>query len=113
MRETELCMYVHGKIFTSDDDLPYADTMIVENGVIQWIGQKEQAPSVNCKEVDLHGACVIPGFIDAHMHPLMLADYSRQISALPPQVHSIEELIEKIKVRSRELQDEEWIEGWG
>ena len=56
MRETESCMYVHGKIFTSDDDQLYADTMIVEDGVIQWIGQKEQAPSVKCKEAGLHGA---------------------------------------------------------
>lgn len=113
MRETEPCMYVHGKIFTSNDDQLYADTMIVEDGVIQWIGQKEQAPCGKYKKVDLLGACVIPGFIDAHMHPLMLADYSQQISALPPQVHSIEELIEKIKERSQESQNGEWIEGWG
>lgn len=56
---------------------------------------------------------MIPGLIDAHMHPMMLADYSRQISALPPEVGSIEELVEKIRERRMRQKPGEWILGWG
>lgn len=87
--------------------------MIVSNGMIQWIGKKENIPDGNYEHVDLKGACVVPGFVDAHMHPVMLADFSKKISALPPEVHSIEELKEKIRQVRETQQPGEWIEGWG
>ena len=65
------------------------------------------------ERVNLKGACVVPGFIDAHMHPVMLADFSKKISALPPEVHSIEELKERIRQVRKTKKAGEWIEGWG
>ncbi len=56
---------------------------------------------------------MVPGFIDAHMHPVMLADFSKKISALPPEVHSIEELKERIRQVRKTKKAGEWIEGWG
>lgn len=112
-KREEARMYFHGKIFTSDKENLYADAMIVEDGVIRWIGREDQAPEGTYKRHDLKGACVIPGLVDAHMHPMMLADYSRQISALPPEVHSIEELVEKIRERRKHQKPGQWIQGWG
>ena len=40
--------------------------IIVENGLIQWVGAETDAPnglSINC-----HGALVTPGLIDCHTH---------------------------------------------
>lgn len=109
--------YRNGKIFTADENHSFVDTMIVENGRIVWTGKEENAEDCGYKEtdrtVDLNGECVLPGFVDAHMHPVMLADFSRKISALPPKVHSIEELIQEIThVRERQKPGQ-WIEGWG
>ena len=112
-KQEESRLYFHGKIFTSDKENLYADAMIVEDGVIRWIGREDQAPEGTYKRHDLKGACVIPGLVDAHMHPMMLADYSRQISALPPEVHSIEELVEKIRERRKHQKPGHWIQGWG
>ena len=112
-KQEESRLYFHGKIFTSDKENLYADAMIVEDGIIRWIGRESKMPEGNCKRYDLEGACVIPGLIDAHMHPMMLADYSRQISALPPEVGSIEELVEKIRERRMRQKPGEWILGWG
>lgn len=107
------CIYENGKIFTSDVENPYGEAMLVEDGVIRWVGKKEEIPAGNYKRVDLKGRRVLPGFVDAHMHPVMLADYSKQISALPPKVHSIEELIEEIR-KCRERQGPgKWCQGWG
>ena len=109
--------YRNGKIFTADENHSFVDTMIVENGRIVWTGKEENAKDCGYEEndrtVDLAGACVLPGFVDAHMHPVMLADFSKKISALPPKVHSIEELIQEIThVRERQKPGQ-WIEGWG
>ena len=94
------CIYKNGKIFTSDRENLQAEAMLVEGGFIRKVGTAEEieelAP-VGCRSVDLQGRRVIPGFVDAHMHPMMLAEYSRQISALPPKVNSISELIEAIR----------------
>lgn len=107
------CLFENGIIFTSDDTNLYADAILVSNGMIQWIGKKENIPDGDYEHVDLKGACVVPGFVDAHMHPVMLADFSKKISALPPEVHSIEELKEKIRQVRETQQPGEWIEGWG
>ena len=35
--------YVNGKIFTSDDSNLYAEAMIVEDGVITWVGKEVES----------------------------------------------------------------------
>ena len=105
--------YVNGKIFTSDDSNLYAEAMIVEDGVITWVGKEVDMPAEDYEKVDLAGKRVLPGFVDAHEHPAMLAEMSKQISCLPPVVHSIEELIEKIKEVRAQQGPGEWIKGWG
>ena len=113
-------LYTNAKIFTSDRDHLYADAMLVEDGDILWVGAgtPEDVPD---EVVDLKGKTVIPGLIDAHMHPLMLAEYSKQIACLPPKVNSIEDLIAEIARVRQEIIDTgdagrdeiPWICGWG
>lgn len=118
-------LYRHGRIFTADKENRYADAMIVAAGKIRWVGKEDslaEEQKEQMEKVDLGNACVIPGFVDAHMHPVMLADYATWISALPPRVHSIAELTEEIKKVRMEREKEgktgagwdgRWIEGWG
>lgn len=106
-------VYVNGKIFTSDDSNLYAEAMLVTDGRVQWVGKKADIPAGDYDTVDLEGRRVLPGFIDAHMHPIMLADFSKKISALPPAVNSLEDLSQEIR-RVREKQEAgQWIQGWG
>ena len=112
----KVCIYENGKIFTSDKENLYGEAMLVEDGFIRKVGKAEEIEklaSQDCQRVDLQGHRVIPGFIDAHMHPMMLADYSRQISALPPKIHSIEELIQAIREKREEQGPGKWCLGWG
>ena len=109
-------IYENGKIFTSDEANLHADSMVVENGYIKWIGKKEDRPNFDYPVVDLNNACVLPGFVDAHMHPVMLADFSKEISALPPKVNSIADLIKEIKLKANQMKKDKkdgWILGWG
>ena len=80
------CIYENGKIFTSDKENLYAEAMLTEEGVIRKVGSREEVEKLapqGCERVDLQGSRVIPGFVDAHMHPLMLADYSRRYRLCP------------------------------
>lgn len=109
--------FEHALIATQDPDTPHADTMVVDGERIAWIGWAADLPSAYagaaCETVDLGGARVIPGFVDAHMHAVMLADYSRQISALPPKINSIAELIVAIREQRAHQDADTWIHGWG
>ncbi len=75
----------------------YADAMAVKDGLIAWIGEAAELDTTDEEVVDLQGKRVLPGIIDSHMHPVMLAANQRQIVCLPPYINSIEELIEAIK----------------
>ena len=78
--------YINGKIFTSDRENLHAEAMTVENGRITWVGAQADLPAGPYDEtVDLQGRRVLPGFVDAHEHPVMLADFSKKISSLRPR----------------------------
>lgn len=72
--------FVNGKIFTSDREKPYAESFIAEDGYITWIGNREDMPGGEYEYVDLDEKRVIPGLIDCHMHPVILADCAKKIS---------------------------------
>lgn len=107
-------LYTNGRIFTSDESNLHADSMLVEDGIIKWIGNSETCPDKSFSEIiDLENKCVLPGFVDAHMHVGMMAGQIRQISCLPPRVNSIEELVAEIKKTADRISCDRWIEGWG
>ena len=105
--------FINGKIFTSDRENLYAESFIAEDGYITWIGKREDMPEGQYEYVDLGGKRVIPGLIDCHMHPVILADCAKKISCLPPAVSSIEELAEVIRETAENKKEGEWIQGWG
>lgn len=109
-------LFINGKIFTFDIDTPYAEAMAVKDGKIVWIGSNEEASSFvsgSVETIDLRGKRTLPGLVDCHMHAMMLADFSSQISALPPAVDSIEALVAAIAERRAQQGPNTWIQGWG
>lgn len=107
-------IFFNGKIYTADPENPFADCMVVKNGKVTYVGEFDgMGEHKGVQLIDLEGARVLPGFVDSHMHPIMLANSCKQISALPPAVHSIEELIEEIKKVRQTQGPDEWIQGWG
>ncbi|MED4228565.1 amidohydrolase [Neobacillus cucumis] len=105
--------FFNGKIFTANPEQPYANTMIVRNGRIAWIGEESDLERIEGECMDLKGQRVIPGLIDAHMHPLWLANASKQIACTPPFVNSIVDLVEQIRKSCKVNETGKWIEGWG
>jgi predicted amidohydrolase YtcJ len=105
--------FINGKIFTSNPEQPYADTMIVQDGRIVWIGEQVNLTNIVGDCIDLDSHRVLPGFIDSHLHPLWLANAATQIACTPPLVHSIAELKEEIRNVCMSNKLDNWIEGWG
>ncbi|WP_276676926.1 amidohydrolase family protein, partial [Caldibacillus debilis] len=103
--------FVNGKIFTGKNERDFVSAMKVTDGKIEWIGPSEQADAPD--PVDLQGKTVVPGFIDAHAHPRLLADIAGQAAITIPEVTNIEEAIAALKKQAEKTPDGGWIEGWG
>ena len=106
-------VFVNGKIFTSNSDMPYASGMVIEDGFIKWIGNDEDIKDKYPNVIDLKGSRVLPGLIDAHMHPLSLANVSKGVPCLPPDTNSIEDLITHIKKKRQDQGPDKAIIGRG
>lgn len=106
-------LFFNGRIYTANTQKPWATAMLVENGRIVWVGDEKDFPQIEGESINLNGKRVLPGFIDAHQHPLMLANAAKQIACVPPSAYSIRVIIEQIKERIAATGKNQWIEGWG
>lgn len=117
MEPNGLTLFTNARILTEDPLLPEASAMAVAGERIAWVGSGDRIPGEVTEAagevVDLAGARVVPGFIDAHMHAVMLAGFAPQISSLPPAVNSIEDLVLAIGRRRAEQGPGKWVQGWG
>jgi predicted amidohydrolase YtcJ len=60
-------------IYTVDDDNPWAEAIAVDEGRISYVGGNsgvEAHVDSNTEIIDARGQLLLPGFIDAHVHPL-------------------------------------------
>lgn len=106
MNET---IYYNGTILTSEDRLPTAKAVVVEDGRIRAVltedTEVETWKGLAAAAVDLKGKVLIPGFIDGHSHFFQNTFEALQLNArLSPlgKADSVELLIETLK---EQLQD--------
>ena len=65
---------INGKIYTVNPKMPWAEAVVVDSNTIVFIGSTADAKKYIGSETrvtDLNGRMVMPGFIDAHMHPAL------------------------------------------
>jgi len=104
---TEPLNLINGKIITLNNSIPIAENITIKNGKIYSLNQ----PNSSFKTIDLSGACVIPGFIDAHFHVTNLGKRLEMVNL--KNIDSEEKIVELIFQKSKELQKGEWLQGFG
>ncbi len=65
--------YINGSIHTFDQELTVVDSILVKDGIIQYIGNTDDVISHANEEIeviDLAGKMMMPSFHDAHAHPV-------------------------------------------
>lgn len=109
--------YTHGRIYTNDPSLPWADALAVSEGRITCIGRTDHVV-IDCgggqegvETINLHGQFVMPGFNDAHVH---LGGAAADELAVPlVGVPSAEEMQKRVAAAVAQHKPGEWITGGG
>jgi len=63
--------FLNGTVITMNDDLPIAEAVLIQDGLIIAVGSDEEISILGGDEadvIDLQGRTMLPGFIDAHSH---------------------------------------------
>ena len=86
----------NAKIFTSNDAMPWAETIIIRDGLIVYVGDhnRERWKAIaggDAKVYDMMGKMIIPGIIDSHTHPGMVSQSTWHIKL--PWTENVEELL--------------------
>jgi predicted amidohydrolase YtcJ len=105
---------IHGRFITMDQARPKAESVAITGDRITWIGTDAEAQKLfigKSRVVDLQGATVLPGLIDAHGHLLELGKSLLRINL--KGINSEAEAVAKVKERVTSAAPNEWILGWG
>ena len=66
----------NGQIYTVDDSQPWAEAVAIENGRFEYVGNADGVRAFidsDTVEYDLQGRFVLPGLVDSHTHPGLVA----------------------------------------
>lgn len=106
-------LYTNATIYTANDGQPTAAAMHVVDGVIKAIGPADEVlGDVGDEIVDLSGAVIVPGFIDAHGHVTGLGQLSAGVLDLSG-TKSYQEVLDRVAARVADTPEGDWIIGRG
>lgn len=104
-------------VFTSDTNQPHAQGFAVTNGrfvsvdsdeaIAAWVGSKTVV-------LELAGKTVVPGFIDAHLHPQPIyPEDSRwaSVDCRPDKVRTIDDLVAALRRKADQTRPGLWVSG--
>jgi predicted amidohydrolase YtcJ len=106
-------------IHTVDDGATTATAMLIDGGRILAVGTAADCEAaatlarLEPERVDLGEAVVVPGFIDAHAHPLMYGQMMTWVDCGPAKARSILDIIALLKTAAAELPAGRPVRGYG
>ncbi|PYT63123.1 MAG: amidohydrolase [Acidobacteria bacterium] len=107
-------LLLNAHVVTMNDKQPSAEAIAVQGERIIWVGTSGEAKRLYSKAartIDLHGATVLPGIIDAHTHLINLGESLVRLNL--KDIPSENEIVERVKQRAASAAPGDWILGWG
>ena len=91
--------FINAKIFTARSETDFVSAFSMDStGHITWVGETSELDTkTRAVAVDLQGRTVLPGLLDMHVHPALMASTADAVECLPPRVTSIAELIQALR----------------
>ena len=106
-------LLLNAHVITMNQKMDVVQAIAVQGDRVAWTGSNDEARRSfsGVRTIDLQGATVLPGIIDAHTH---LIELGRSLSRLNlKDVGSEQEAIVRVKQKLSSTPPNEWILGWG
>ncbi|WP_243228315.1 amidohydrolase [Microbacterium sp. CIAB417] len=104
--------FTNGRVFTGESETRFASAFRITDGRIDWVGEAVDVRDPDA--VDLGGRTVLPGLLDSHTHPALLAGTAAAVECFPPAVLSRDDLVETLRAHARASDSSDaWILGRG
>ncbi|MGA8329350.1 MAG: amidohydrolase [Mycobacterium sp.] len=96
---------ITGTVLTVDDARPTAEALAVTDGRIVAVGDRSDVAGfigTDTQVIDLGDGCVMPGFVEAHGHPLMeaIALSDRIVDIRPVTMRSADNVVDAVRRES-------------
>ena len=106
----------NAKVITLDESQPRVEMVAIKGNRILNVGREEDVESfkgARTRVVACQGKTIVPGFNDAHCHPIGLAAGLLSVDCGPSSVRSIVELQAQIRQRAKQTPKGKWIRAVG
>lgn len=113
--EDKTLLFTGGSILTMGEEMTQ-EAVVVVNDQIKYVGSMEDCEKVagsNYEKIDLEGKCLVPGFIDPHVHVMMLGMCNTWADVSYPSVKNMDELVTALKQHGENLPQDAPIRGFG
>jgi len=106
-------LLLNAHVITINGKQPAAQAVAIHGDRIVWVGSSDEAKKLypSARTMDLHGATILPGLIDAHGHLINLGESLVRLNL--KDIRSEKEIIERVKQRAASAAPGEWVVGWG
>lgn len=107
-------VFTNGVVHTGDSAQPAAQAVAIAGGRLVLVGSTAEAERYigsGTEVVDLAGATVLPGLVDAHMH--LAGVGQREMTLNLEGLNSLEAFLAKVKERVDQVPAGEWVTGRG
>ena len=112
MPVSEEVVFHNGTVFDGRAFLPEGTCVRAAGGRITQVGPAKSAGALGKAEpIDLEGGTLLPGFVDAHVHPVFAGDQMRRCDLRSASTAA--GYAELVAAYARDHPDEEWIWGGG
>jgi predicted amidohydrolase YtcJ len=110
-------IFINGKIITMDLNQNEFEAVYIKNGLISHIGSDEEIIKYNdwkTKVINLEGKTMMPGFIEAHCHPIGTAIIDQVLNISGYNYNSRADIIDEIKNEIENSNSDDWliVFGW-
>ena len=104
-------LFTGGTVLTMDRGRPRVDAVAIDGDRIAAVGEASavRAAAPGAEEVDLGGACLVPGFIDAHHHFSEGALITSGVNLHWPAVNTVGDILARVRERAAEIPAGEWV----
>lgn len=103
---------LNGSVYTLDPQTPWATAVAIRDGVIVAVGSDQAVTEEFAGPArDLEGGMLLPGFHDAHTHPIYGGMLLNRCDLSP--LGSVDAILEQLRACEAALEADEWLIGGG